>query len=140
MVKEMKRKAAYNDGWASKARNAEHRLERFEDASRRRRRRPCRTCGCAIDGGRTGKVAFRARGLAIAGIVAPFDAEFRFGERIGVDRPERHRQDHFLRLLAGEDDPRTTASGCSARGSTRRCSRSCTSAPTSATSRSSRSS
>ena len=89
-----------------------------------------------IDGGRTGKVAFRATGLAIAGIVSPFDAEFRFGERIGVIGPNGTGKTHFLRLLAGRGHRPSRASGCSARGSTRRCSRSCTSGPTSATSRS----
>jgi ATPase subunit of ABC transporter with duplicated ATPase domains len=104
MVKEMKRKAAYNDGWASKARNAEHRLERFE-------REPppekaaVQDLRMRIDGGRTGKVAFRAKGLAIAGMVAPFDAEFRFGERIGVIGPNGTGKSHFLRLLSGEGIP-----------------------------------
>jgi len=104
MVKEMKRKAAYNDGWASKARNAEHRLDRFERAPPPEKA-AVQDVQMRIDGGRTGKVAFRARGLAIAGIVAPFDAEFRFGERIGVIGPNGTGKSHFLRLLAGEDIP-----------------------------------
>ena len=56
-----------------------------------------------IAGGRTGKMAFRARGLAIAGIVEPFDAEICFGERIGVIGPNGTGKTHFLRLLAGEE-------------------------------------
>jgi ATPase subunit of ABC transporter with duplicated ATPase domains len=102
MVKEMKRKAAYNDGWASKARSAEHRLERFEDREQPPERAEVQDVRMRLDGGRTGKVAFRARGLAIAGIVDPFDAEVRFGERLGVIGPNGTGKSHFLRLLAGE--------------------------------------
>ena len=103
MIKEMKRKAAYNDGWASKARAAEHRLERFEDREQPPEKAEVQHVRMRVDGGRTGKVAFRARGLAIAGIIDPFDAEVRFGERIGVIGPNGTGKSHFLRLLAGEE-------------------------------------
>jgi ATPase subunit of ABC transporter with duplicated ATPase domains len=101
MVKEMKRKAAYNDGWASKARSAEHRLERFQEHEKPPEKAAVQNVRMAIDGGRTGKVAFRARELEITGIVRPFDAEFRFGERWGVIGPNGTGKTHFLRLLAG---------------------------------------
>ena len=103
MVKEMKRKAAYNDGWASKARSAEHRLERFEEREQPPEKPEVQDVRMRVAGGRTGKVAFRARGLAIAGIVRPFDAEVRFGDRVGVIGPNGTGKTHFLRLLAGED-------------------------------------
>jgi ATPase subunit of ABC transporter with duplicated ATPase domains len=103
MVKEMKRKAAYNDGWASKARSAEHRLERFVEREQPPEKAAVQNVRMAIEGGRSGKVAFRARSLAIAGIVDAFDAEFRFGERWGVIGPNGTGKTHFLRLLAGDD-------------------------------------
>ena len=103
MVKEMKRKAAYNDAWASKARSAEHRLERYEERRSPPERAEVQDVRMRIAGGRTGKVALRAEGLAIAGIVRAFDAEVWFGERLGVIGPNGSGKSHFLRLLAGED-------------------------------------
>jgi len=104
-VKEMKRKAAYNSDFASTARSAEKRLARFEERETPPETPAVQDVRMRIDGGRTGKVAFRARGLAIAGVVAPFDAEVRFGERIGVIGPNGTGKSHFLRLLAGEPVP-----------------------------------
>ena len=102
MVKEMKRKASYNDKWASKARAAEHRLERFEDEETPPEKAAVQNVRMRIDGGRTGKIALRIRGLSIAGIVRPFDTEIWFGERIGVIGPNGTGKTHFMRLIGGE--------------------------------------
>jgi ATPase subunit of ABC transporter with duplicated ATPase domains len=102
-MKEMKRKASYNDGFASTARNAEKRLARYEDRSTPPEKPAMQDVRMRIAGGRTGKVAFRARGLAIAGIIHPFDADVRYGERVGVIGPNGTGKTHILRLLAGED-------------------------------------
>jgi ATPase subunit of ABC transporter with duplicated ATPase domains len=103
MVKEMRRKSAYNDNWASKARSAQHRLDRFQDREKPPEKADVQNVRMRIEGGRTGKVALRVTGLSIAGIVGPFDAEVWFGERIGVIGPNGTGKTHFMRLLAGEE-------------------------------------
>jgi len=103
MVKEMRRKSAYNDNWASKARSAQHRLDRFEEREKPPEKADVQSVRMRIEGGRTGKVALRVTGLSIAEIVGPFDAEVWFGERIGVIGPNGTGKTHFMRLLAGEE-------------------------------------
>jgi ATPase subunit of ABC transporter with duplicated ATPase domains len=103
MVKEMRRKSAYNDNWATKARSAQHRLDRFEEHERPPEKADVQNVRMRIEGGRTGKIALRIARLRIAGIVGPFDAEIWFGERIGVIGPNGTGKTHFMRLLAGED-------------------------------------
>ncbi len=101
-MKEMKRKASYNAKFASRARDAEKKLARFEEREAPPEKAAVQNVRMRVEGGQTGKVAFRARGLRIAGIVDPFDAEFRFGERVGVIGPNGTGKTHFLRLLAGD--------------------------------------
>ena len=102
-LKRMKYKASYNSAFATKATDAEKKLRRLEEREAPPEKGAVQNVRMAIEGGRTGKVAFRAKGLAIAGMVEPFDAELRFGERWGVIGPNGTGKTHFLRLLAGED-------------------------------------
>jgi ATPase subunit of ABC transporter with duplicated ATPase domains len=59
-----------------------------------------------LRGGRTGKRAVVSTGLELTGLMAPFDAEFWFGDRVAVLGSNGSGKSHFLRLLAaGGSDP-----------------------------------
>lgn len=103
LVKEFKRKAAYNSDWASRAESMEKRLRRYEKESAPPPRLVDQSVRVRVAGGRTGKIAFRARGLALPGLVRPFDTEIHFGERVGILGRNGTGKSHFLKLLAGED-------------------------------------
>ncbi len=102
-MKEMKRKAAYNDGMASRARAAVTRVRMFEDRQAPPEKAATQNVKISIDGGRTGKLALRVREFGLPGLIEPFDAELYFGERVGIIGPNGTGKTHFLRLLAGED-------------------------------------
>ena len=102
-MKEMKRKAAYNDAMASRARAAVTRVRMFEERQAPPEKAAAQNVKMRIDGGRTGKLALRLRGFGITGLIQPFDTELIFGERVGVIGPNGTGKTHFLRLLAGEE-------------------------------------
>jgi ATPase subunit of ABC transporter with duplicated ATPase domains len=102
-MKEMKRRAALNSKFASRAQSAETKLKRFEVERAPREKTREQKIRMQLGGSRTGKIAFRAEGLSIPGIFDAFDAELYYGERIGVVGPNGSGKSHFLRLLAGED-------------------------------------
>ena len=103
LVKEYKRKAAYNSDWASRAESMEKRLRRYEKENAPPPRPVEQNVRVRVTGGRTGKIAFRARGLELTGLVEPFDTEIHFGERVGIIGRNGTGKSHFLRLLAGDD-------------------------------------
>ncbi|MDQ4025448.1 MAG: ATP-binding cassette domain-containing protein [Actinomycetota bacterium] len=103
LLKEYKRKAAYNSDWASRAESMERRLRRYEKDNEPPPRPVQQDVRVRVPGGRTGKIAFRAKRLALPGLVRPFDAEIHFGERVGILGRNGTGKSHFLRLLAGDD-------------------------------------
>jgi len=102
-MKEMKRKAAYNSGFAKLARSAEKKVQWHEERDSPREKAAVQDVRMNIRGGRTGKVALRLRGFGMPGMIDPFDSEVWFGDRVGVIGPNGTGKTHFLRLLAGEE-------------------------------------
>ena len=125
MVKEMRRKSAYNDNWASKARRpAPARPVRGAREAAREGRRAERSDAHRGRTHRQGRARSPAcRSPRSSGRSTPVW----FGERIGVIGPNGTGKTHFMRLLAGEES-RTRANGSSGLGSSPPCSPSCTSA------------
>lgn len=103
LMKEYKRKASYNEKFATKARSTEKRIERFEKTNAPRERPEDQDIRMKLGGGRTGKIALRVEALELLGLTKPFDAEIWYGERVAVLGPNGSGKSHFLRLLAGED-------------------------------------
>ena len=62
-----------------------------------------------LKGGRTGVRALTCAGLELTGLMAPFDLEVFYGERLAVLGSNGSGKSHFLRLLAGQEVAHTGA-------------------------------
>ena len=104
MVKEMKRKAAYNDGWASKARigRAPARAVRGARAAAREGRRAGRPDAARRRPHRQGRVP-RAGARDRRDRASRSTPRSGSASGSGVIGPNGTGKTHFLRLLAGED-------------------------------------
>jgi ATPase subunit of ABC transporter with duplicated ATPase domains len=105
LVQYYKTKAAYNDGMSSRLQAARTRLARFEQAGPPQAQPLRQAVTMRLHGGRTGKRAVVCEGLAVATpegqqLVAPFDLEVWFGDRVAVLGANGSGKSHFLRLLA----------------------------------------
>ncbi|GAA1983075.1 ATP-binding cassette domain-containing protein [Microbacterium pumilum] len=101
LVADLKVKAAANDGFASRYRAAQTRLRWFEDAGPPEERPPEQDLDVRLRGQRTGRRAVVAERLELTGLMAPFDLEVWFGDRVAVLGSNGSGKSHFLRLLAG---------------------------------------
>jgi ATPase subunit of ABC transporter with duplicated ATPase domains len=105
LVQYYKTKAAYNDGMSSRLQAARTRLARFEEAGPPQAQPLRQAVTMRLTGGRTGKRAIVCQDLALAtpageALVAPFDLEVWFGDRVAVLGANGSGKSHFLRLLA----------------------------------------
>ncbi|GAA1944551.1 ABC-F family ATP-binding cassette domain-containing protein [Microbacterium deminutum] len=106
LVADLKVKAAANDKFASRYRAAQTRLRWFEEAGPPEERPPAQELDVRLRGERTGRRAVVADRLELTGLMAPFDLEVWFGDRVAVLGSNGSGKSHFLRLLArGGTDP-----------------------------------
>lgn len=102
----MKVKATANDSFAPKYQAALSRLKRFENAGPPEARPRDQDLKMRLSGARTGNRAVVAEQLELTGLMAPFDLEIWFGDRVAVLGSNGSGKSHFLRLLAlGGSDP-----------------------------------
>jgi ATPase subunit of ABC transporter with duplicated ATPase domains len=106
LVLRMRIKAEYNDGMAGAYQAACTRLDRFEREGPPRAVPLQQAVSMRLRGGRTGKRTVVCEQLELTGLMAPFDLEVWFGERVAVLGSNGSGKSHFLRLLAaGGSDP-----------------------------------
>ncbi|WP_199543457.1 ABC-F family ATP-binding cassette domain-containing protein [Prauserella sp. PE36] len=102
LVRSLQRAATISDVMANRYKAAQTRLRRFEEEGapplppKEQRVRP------RLRGGRTGIRAITCESLELTGLMAPFDLEVFFGDRVCVLGANGSGKSHFLRLLAGE--------------------------------------
>ena len=86
------------------------RLRKFEEAGPPQARPLEQNLAMRLKGSRTGRRALACTKLELTGLMAPFDLEVWFGERVGVLGSNGSGKSHFLRLLAlGGSDPDKSA-------------------------------
>ena len=119
LVQTMKVKAAASDEFASRYHAAMTRLRKFEEAGPPLERPVEQDLAIRLRGDRTGKRAVVCEQLELTGLMAPFDLEVWFGDRIAVLGSNGSGKSHFLRLLAlGGSDPDPRAGHVTSIGAT----------------------
>jgi len=98
----LKQKASYNADMASRYQAAVTRLRKFEEAGPPELAPKDQNVRMRLRGGRTGKRAVICERLELTGLMAPFDLEVWYGERVAVLGSNGSGKSHFLRLLGGE--------------------------------------
>jgi len=101
LVRNLRQKASYNDGMASRYQAALTRLRRFEDAGPPELAPREQNVRMRLRGGRTGKRAVICEDLELTGLMHPFSAEVWYGDRVGVLGSNGSGKSSFLQLLGG---------------------------------------
>ena len=104
LVTELRKKASYNDGMASRYQAARTRLRKFEEAGPPEVAPRDQNIKMRLRGGRTGRRAVICENLELTGLMRPFDSEIWYGERVGILGSNGSGKSHFLRLLMAVAD------------------------------------
>ena len=100
-MRQYKQWASLNAKFASRAKASETRLRHFDEENEAPERAVEQRVQMRLSGGRSGKIVFKAKQLAIPEVLKSFDCEVRFGQRVAIVGPNGSGKSHFLRLLAG---------------------------------------
>ncbi len=100
LVANLKVRATAMDTFASRYQAALTRLRKFEEIGPPQERPLDQDLKMRLKGARTGNRAVVCEQLGLIGLMAPFDLEVWFGERVAVLGSNGSGKSHFLRLLA----------------------------------------
>jgi ATPase subunit of ABC transporter with duplicated ATPase domains len=100
LVANLKVRATAMDSFASRYQAALTRLRKFEEIGPPQERPLDQDLKMRLKGARTGNRAVVCEQLELTGLMAPFDLEVWFGERVAVLGSNGSGKSHFLRLLA----------------------------------------
>ena len=103
LVLDMRDYAARSHDMASRYAAATTRLRKFEEIGPPPEPPRKQSITMRLRGGRTGVRALTCERLELTGLMAPFDLEVFYGERVAVLGSNGSGKSHFLRLLAGEE-------------------------------------
>jgi ATPase subunit of ABC transporter with duplicated ATPase domains len=104
LVTELRQKAAYNDGMASRYQAAMTRLRKFQEVGPPEAAPRDQDIAMRLRGARTGRRAVICEALELTGLMRPFDTEIWYGERVAVLGSNGSGKSHFLRLLMAVTD------------------------------------
>ncbi|MCU1440825.1 MAG: transporter [Rhodoglobus sp.] len=100
LVANLKVRATAMDSFASRYQAALTRLRKFEEVGPPQERPLDQSLTMRLKGARTGNRAIVCEQVELTGLMAPFDLEVWFGERVAVLGSNGSGKSHFLRLLA----------------------------------------
>jgi ATPase subunit of ABC transporter with duplicated ATPase domains len=101
-VRTLQSQASRSDAMASRYRAAQTRLRHFEAEGPPAERPREQRIRMRLRGGRSGVRVVICNNLELSGLMAPFDLEVSFGERVAIVGANGSGKSHFLRLLDGE--------------------------------------
>jgi ATPase subunit of ABC transporter with duplicated ATPase domains len=105
LMRTFKERARFHDAWAKKADAMETRWKRFRDAGPPPAPVTDQQITVRIRGGDSARIVLRMRGLALDGLIEPFDEEIHFGELVALIGPNGTGKSSLMNVLRGAREP-----------------------------------